>query len=225
MGGKEKERTNDAPEPDRKGSLVKVVFVIALVALAGLGLLTYISFEPQELTDIEGYQAVPSKLPVRGRDLGAELERASRDGTALRITEEELNAYLRRTVKFEQGGAFKGWVSPRGVWVRLSEGEAEVIIERELGGERRHTISMFLRPEQEVEPDGLATTVHRGSGRWGRVRVARGFMYLTKSSFASLAGVYAEELKILKNMFTNKVRIEITDDYIDLSAPDPGSAG
>ena len=212
-------KSDSVPPPSKGQRFLKFVFVMAALAILVLGLLAYVSFEPQGLSDIKGYREEPSPIPPGGRDLAAELREASKSGAALRITEEEINNYLIRTLKFEQEGVFKGRVTPLGVWVRLNEGEAEVIIERDLMGKRRHTISMFLRPEQVEEKDGLATTVHRGSGQWGKVRISRGFMYLTKSSFTELGKVYSEELDVLKKMFTNKVRITITDDYIDLSAP------
>ena len=138
----------------------------------------------------------------------------------VRITEKEINEYLLRTLKFEQGGVFKGRVTARGVWVRLEKDVAEIIIEREIMG-KSHTISMFLRPEfEKQDDDSMLTKVHRSRGRWGRTRIFRGFMLLTNSSFKSLAAEYSEELELLQTMFKNKVRITITEGAIELSPPE-----
>ena len=63
----------------------------------------------------------------------------------------------------------------------------------------------------------MLTKVHRSTGRWGRTRIFRGFMLLTKSSFESLGAVYAEELKVLEDLFRNKTRITITEGNLELS--------
>ncbi|MFM1561779.1 MAG: hypothetical protein ACKJSK_20940 [Roseibacillus sp.] len=211
---------SEAPPPDRKSGCLKNVFLLSLLALAVLGLLGYLSFDPQPLDDIEGYREKPGPPPLTGRNLATVLENAAKNNHGVRITEKEINEYLLRTLKFEQGGVFKGRVTARGVWVRLEKDVAEIIIEREIMG-KSHTISMFLRPEQEKQDDdSMLTKVHRSRGRWGRTRIFRGFMLLTNSSFKSLAAEYSEELELLQTMFKNKVRITITEGAIELSPPE-----
>ncbi len=212
---------SEAPPPKKKSGCLKNVFFLSLLALVALGLLAYLSFDPQDLSDIQGYRDKPGLAPPAGRNLATVLENAAKNGHGVRITEKEINEYLLRTLKFEQGGVFKGRMAAKGVWVRLEEGVAEVIIEREVMGERRHTISMFLRPEQKEGDDGsMLTKVHRSTGRWGRTRIFRGFMLLTKSSFENLAATYSDEFEILQTMFKKKVRITITADHIELSPPE-----
>jgi hypothetical protein len=188
-----------------------------------LGVLTWFTFEPQDLSDIDGYgDNLKPRLAFGGRDLGQVLETAERNGQAVTITEGEINAYLSRTLRARQEGLFKDFVELKGVWVRLDEGQAEVILEREINGQWRHTVSMVLPPEQEMGENGaMKTSVSRSTGRFGRVRVVRGFLLLTKDSFESLASAYSEELGLLKRMFHNKVEITITDDELSLSRPRP----
>ena len=132
-------------------------------------MLGYLSFDPQPLDDIEGYRGKPGPPPLTGRNLATVLENAAKNNHGVRITEKEINEYLLRTLKFEQGGVFKGRVTARGVWVRLEKDVAEIIIEREIMG-KSHTISMFLRPEQEKQDDdSMLTKVHRSRGRWGQI--------------------------------------------------------
>jgi hypothetical protein len=81
---------------------------------------------------------------------------------------------------------------------------------------------MYLRPEQQEQEDGaMLTKVHRSTGRWGRTRIFRGFMLLTKSSFVSLAEAYPKELDLLQAMFRSKVRVTIEEGAIELSPPAP----
>ncbi len=200
---------------------MKNLFMLALLSLLLLGVLTWFTFEPQDLSDIDGYGDTSNPLlGFGGRDLGEVLEEAFRNGERVRITEKEINRYLVRTLKARQEGVFGDYVDIVGVWVRLGEGHAEVIIERELQGRRRHTVSMILPPVQEIDENGaMRTSVSRSSGRYGRVRVIRGFLYLTKDSFESLAAAYKEELGLLQKMFRNKVEISITDGELELSQP------
>ena len=209
------------PEPRRSGGCLKNLFMLALLALIVLGGLSFFTFEPQDLDDIDGYVAEASPLTPGGRNLASVLEEAVTEGREVTITEKEINDYIRRTLRFRQEGLFAKHVEMKGVWVRLENGAAEVIIEREINGQWRHTVSMFLKPKQTDGEDGkLVTSVPRSSGRFGRVRVIRGFLYLTRSSFESLASQYSNELDFVQRMFRNKVRITIGDGELKLSAPE-----
>lgn len=222
MADKAKEKGKLGPVPEKKGGLLKNIFFLSLLALVVLGGLGVLSFSPHDLSDIDGYYEEPGILPPPGRDLAQVLRDAAKSDERVIITEREINHYLQRTVKFEQEGLLQGQVRAKGVWVRLDEGVAEIVLERELAflDDRRHTISMFLKPSQRMNDDGsMSTKVHRSTGRYGKIKVIRGFMLLTKSSFESLGAVYSEELKLLKSMFEAKVAIKITTDYIQLDPP------
>ena len=212
-----------APPPTKKGTFFKNLFFVALLGLVVIGGLAYLSFDPQDLSDIEGYQEDRNDSPLPllgGRNLGTVLENAAKNKHGVRITEEEINNYIRRTLKFEQEGWFKSFVTARGAWIKLEEGVIEVIIEREVWG-KRHTISMLLRPEQSKQDDGrINTSVSRRRGKWGRTRVLNGFMLLTNSSFTALREAYAEETGQVWDMFRGRFQIKVSDGVMELSPPE-----
>ena len=210
------------PPPTRKSIILKNLLYVLLVGLIIVGTLGYLSFDPQDLSEVEGYEPDSSRLPVGGRDLGAVLKDAEKNKREVRITEEELNKYLRRTLKFEQGGWFKSFVTARGAWIKLEEAGIEVIIEREIASwGRRHTVSMLLEIEQTVREDGgIDTTgLKRKWGKWGRSKVINGFVVLTQPSFRALKEAYAEEIKRFWRMLRS-FRIKISDGEIKLSPPE-----
>ena len=210
------------PPPTRKSIILKNLLYVLLVGLIIVGTLGYLSFDPQDLSDVEGYEPDSSRLPVGGRDLGAVLKDAEKNKREVRITEEELNKYLRRTLKFEQGGWFKSFVTARGAWIKLEEAGIEVIIEREIASwGRRHTVSMLLEIEQTVREDGgIDTTgLKRKWGKWGRSKVINGFVVLTQPSFRALKEAYAEEIKRFWRML-GSFQIKISDGEIKLSPPE-----
>lgn len=209
------------PEKKKKSVIMRNILLLALLALAVLGGLTYLTFDPQSLTDIDGYRETPALVPPAGRDLGKVLESAYQGGHAATISEEELNNYIQRTLSVEQGGAFQGHVELKGVWVRLEDGVAEVIIERELMGQRRHTLSMFLTIDQQIEEGGqVVTLVNPEGARFGRTRVPEGYLYLVMGSFTSLGRAYGGELDTLKKMFKGMTRVTIADGELILTPPE-----
>ena len=209
--------------PTKRGTFFKNLFFISLRGLVVIGGLAYLSFDPQDLSDIEGYEKDRNDSPLPllgGRNLGTVLENAAKNKHGVRITEEEINNYIRRTLKFEQEGWFKSFVIARGVWVRLEEDVIEVIIEREVWG-KRHTISMLLQVEQSMQDDGgINTSLRREKGKWGRTRVLNGFVLLTNSSFKALQEAYAEETERVWNMFSGRFQIKVSDGVMELSPPE-----
>ena len=211
-----------APPPTKKSIILKNLLYVLLVALTIVGILADLSFDPQDLSDVEGYESDSSRLPVGGRDLGAVLKDAEKNKRAVRITEEELNKYLRRTLKFEQGGWFKSFITARGAWIKLEEAGIEVIIEREIASwDRRHTVSMLLEIEQTVREDGGVDTtgLKRKWGKWGRSKVINGFVMLTQPSFRALKEAYSEEIKRFWRML-GSFQIKISDGEIKLTPPE-----
>lgn len=218
--GDKKEKT-ETVEEKKKGGCMRLLMILSLLLLAVLGAFTFLTFDPQDLSDIEGYREKPSLIPPPGRDLAKVLDAAQKGSHTATLTEREINAYLIRTLKLTQEGVFKDRVSLRGVWVRLTEGQAEVIIERDLMGERRHTISMFLRIDQQLGENGQVTTeVHRAGGWFGRTRVAQGYLLLVMRGFDSLAASYGDELAIIRRMFKGMTRATINDGELVLKPPE-----
>ena len=216
--GKEKEKKEAAPE--KKGGCMRWLLALSLLLLVVLAGFTWLTFDPQELSDIDGYRETSSPIPPPGRNLHDVLDAAQKGGHAVTLTEREINAYLIRTLKLTQEGVFKDRVALKGVWVRLTEGQAEVIIERELMGERRHTISMFMEIKQTRGDSGQVTTqVPRTGGWFGQTRVAQGYLYLVMGGFDSLAAAYGDELAIIRKMFKGMTRATINDGELVLKPP------
>lgn len=199
--------------PKKKGSCIgKLTALFVFGGLIGLGAAVFFILQPQDLSDLEG--SGPGAVGKSSRDLQEVMQNALDGGYSLSLTEEEINLYLRDTLKAEQAGMLASQVSIRSVAVRLDEARAEVIIEREVAG-RPLTLSMFLRVEQTELPTGTINTeifldggpYHESlpwpavGGRFGRLPVPQGFLVLVLPSFKNLAGVYrtdgAEAVKAL----------------------------
>jgi hypothetical protein len=187
--------------PENRGGCVGKVFgLVVLVLLAAVAFGVLAIFKAQDLTDLEGYGESDE---AQGRNLKVVMEDALERGYTAKITEEDLNRYLRRTLAVEQQGALAGNVELKQVGIRLEEGRAEVVLERELFG-RPFTVSMYLRIEQYEKPDGrIVTQIFRNGGsfhekvsrpalggRFGSLPVPEGFLHLVLPSFADLVGVY-----------------------------------
>lgn len=230
---KNEDKRNEKEEPKKKGGCLRTVLMLALLLLAVLGICAYQTFEPQDLGDIDGRREDVSAVPAPGRDLGKVLESALKGGHSATLTEREINHYLINTLKFRQEGAFKDHLELKGVWVRLTDDQAEVIIEREFKGGRRHTVSMFIQVEQgETEEGGLKSSVSyqsadppilgffRWGGRLGRVKVFQGYLIMVMGGFDSLSLAYGDELALLRQMFKEMTRVVIKEGEIILTPPE-----
>jgi hypothetical protein len=227
--------------PERKrGCFGRLVAFVVFLGLVGLGAAVFFILKAQDLSDLDGRRATGEA--AKARDLPQVMKNAIDGGYPLTLTEEEINLYLRKTLKAKQGGLLAEKVSLRDVAVRLEDGRAEVIIERDVSG-WPVTLSMYLRVEQLELPDGrVKTQIYREGGlyherlpwppvggRFGRLPVPQGFLVLVLPSFESLASVYRlteEERKTdqpLKALdFINEMaRIRIEEGKLVL-APVPG---
>lgn len=193
------EKQEEALEPARTGGgclfgLMRALLVLGL--MAGLAAFGWKTWTPQDLTDVASGPAA---------ELGELLEKAQREGAEVVITEAELNGFIAQTLSARQTGLLD--VAMRRVVVRLDEGVAEVVIEREVFGYRQ-TVSMYLRIIQDPQDqsaiqvsldagelvEGFAIPV---GGRFGELRIPQGFLRLVLGSFTQLTVVYAPELKLL----------------------------
>lgn len=209
------------PPPSKKSKLLMNIFLISLLGLIVLGFLGYKTFEPQDLSDIDGYREEAGPAPLGHRNIGTALENAFKNKSPLQITEEEINEYILSTLKFEQEGWLKDYVAIKGVWVRLEKDVIEVIIEREVKG-KTHTVSMLYEPEQKMEKDGtMSSAVHRKKGKWGGTRVPNGFLYLTNSSFEALTSSFADEIGTARRMVMGMFQMNVSEGVIEFHPPDP----
>lgn len=193
----------EAPPKPKGGCLSKLATLVVFVGLIGLGAAIYFIAQPQDLSDIAGRG--PAAVGKESRNLKAVLKNATEGGYPLKLTEEEINLYLRDTLAFKQDGALAEWVKLEGVMVRLEDGRAEVIMERSIMGYPM-TVSMYLRVEQTEKPDGgIQTRIFRNGGlyqewlpkpavggRFGQLPVPEGFLLTVMPAFQKLAQIYRE---------------------------------
>lgn len=218
----------------RNGSGFRRLFYILLfLFLLVLGGLLFLTFQPQDLSDIAGQDGKASTTNVSAR-----IKEAATTRESITLSEAEINSWLARTLTARQKGrsAEHVEVSVTGVRVRLSEnngGRAEVVIERQVEG-RPHTISMYFRIEHEKKGDQWTAYIHKDGGllmgvvplggRFGRAKVPQGFLLIVKSAFEKLGAVYSQELSWLRDDITQrgggKIRIEENQLRIDFPPPE-----
>jgi len=195
-----------------------VVFVIATIS--GLLFSLFLLFQPQSLDGIGGMDTA-----VGGRDVSAILRESQQRQVPVTLSEAEINQWLARTLETKQGGRFEDSVEFKRVVVRLTEGLAEVVMERELGG-RTMTVSMFFLIKEVRDGNSLRTELnfHGGGyaswlpspargGRFGKLPVPQGFLRLVMPSYEALAETLSDELD---NGFKRMVHIRFEDKQITL---------
>ncbi|WP_193211986.1 hypothetical protein [Luteolibacter marinus] len=195
----------------RGSCLGKLVVLIALLGVAGLGAAVYFIVTPQDLTDIKG-RTSGLTAPPKAPDLAAVLKKSIEGNYPISLSEEQINLYLQQTLAAKQGGLLGEFVTMKGVRVRLEEGYAEVIMERSVM-DQPLTLSMYLKIDQYIDVQGRTKgALVRGGdpyfpndprlehlirgGRFGRLEVPQGFLLLVLPAFEKLAGVYQNELHL-----------------------------
>jgi hypothetical protein len=182
--------------------------LVSILLASGLALALAMSFIPmaQDLTDVGGYGANTTTAPAQ--DIRQVLKNAVTRKYEVTLTETDINQWLGRTLATKQGGRLAGSVSLDRVWVRLSDGCAEVVMARTILG-LPFTVSMFLQIEQKQGPKGTITEVllHGGpyqnilplpprGGRFGKLVVPQGFLLLVMPAYERLAGVFQQEIHL-----------------------------
>ncbi|MEI6818981.1 MAG: hypothetical protein WCL19_05210 [Verrucomicrobiota bacterium] len=214
------------------GCFSKLLFLILLVGLIGLGGAVYWVSQPQSLSDLGANN--PRVVALPQRDLKVVVQSAIDGNSPLTLSETELNQWLGRTLAARQGGLLGEKVTLDRVWIRLEKGRAEVILVRSLWG-KPFTVSMFLGVEQVDGPDGSATVValHGGpylkafpnppqGGRFGRLVVPQGLLVLVLPAYERLATAYREEIELcLRHM----VLTRIEKGRVILNPPEPSPQG
>lgn len=216
-----------------KGScLGKLVTLVAMAGVAGLAAALYFVGQPQDLSDLKS--SVPGKP---ARNLRTVLQTAVDRSYPVPLTEDEINLYLKQTLKAKQGGLLGEVVRLDGVRVRLEEDRAEIVIERTAMGYPL-TLSMYVRVEQTLDMNGKpSTSILRDGGpmlpqaprlerlvkggRFGKLVVPQGFLLLVLPSFEKLAALYREELRL---GFEEMSRVRITEGKLLLDPRPEGDA-
>lgn len=160
---------------------------------------------------LDGSDVSSSPLPQR-------LHNAIENNQPVSFTEYEVNAWLRSRLQVKQGGHLAPYVNVRGVWVNLTPGEIEYVIERELPEGINHVVSLFMK--FEMSKNGFS--IHRHASHVGQVKMPGGFARLVMPSFSHMAEELTEELKLYKDDSLNSAkalkihRITIGDGVITL---------
>lgn len=202
------------------GIFFKVAVVFVFATISGLLLSIYLLMQPQEFEGVGGLDSAAS-----GRDVSAVLRESQQRQVPVTLTEAEINQWLARTLETRQGGHLEDAVKFKRVVVRITEGLAEVVMERDVNG-RLFTVSMFFTIDQVRDGNRLRTelNLHGGGyapwlpspprgGRFGQLPVPQGFLRLVMPSFEALAEVLTDELD---NGFKKMVHIRLEDKRIEL---------
>lgn len=202
--------------------------LIILMVVCSLGTAMFFVAQPQDLSDIGGYD--PGTNGESPRDLTAVLRASLERGHPLTLSETEINRWLGQTLAAKQGGPLAPHVSLDRVLVRLEDGLAEVIMKRTAFG-KPFTVSMFVKIEQ-TESKGRQRTIiqrHGGpyspdlaqpmrGGRFGRLVVPQGFLNFVIPGFSKLADAYRKEVGLAFEEMAG-IRIEANRLVLD---PRPG---
>ena len=211
------------------GCLSKLLFLILLVPCIGLGTAVFYAVQPQDLTDLGGYGPAAAK-PGTEREMKAVLKNAINRSYPLTLSETEINQWLARTLVAKQGGFLEGKVTLKRVWVRLEDGRAEVVMERDFLG-KPFTVSMYLQVARMEGPKGTITEIERHGGpyhkdfpnppqggRFGKLVVPQGFLLLIMPAYEKLAAAFPEEIELA---FREMARITIENDRLVLDPREP----
>ncbi len=206
------------------GCFSKLLFLILLIAAGGFVSAIYHVTQPQELADLSGAKKLPE------RDMKVILKNAIDRSYPLTLSEAEINQWLARTLVTRQGGVMEGRVTLDRVLIRLEEDRAEVIMERRVLG-RPFTVSMYLKVEKAEDATGIVTNFkpnggpyHKDyprppqGGRFGKLVVPEGFLYLVFPAYQKLAALFPEEIDLA---FTNMARVRIEKGKLVLDPREP----
>ena len=194
----------EAPERKKKGCMGRMLVFFVFAGLAGIGAALYFISQPQDISDIDGRG--PLAVGKRAPNLKLRLKNAVKDGSVVRLSEEDLNLYLRDTLLAKQGGMLADHVEIKDVAIRMEGDTAEIILVREIAG-HPFTVSIFLRVRQTEQTNGDIRTefmmnggpYHESlkrpmmGGRFGKLTVPEGFLILVLPAFRNLAAVYSED--------------------------------
>lgn len=227
----------ESQDPPRRksGCFGTLVTLFWLLFIAGLGTGLWFIYQPQNLADVDGWETSPASASKR--DLKEVIHNAIERGYSVTLSQDEINAYLARTLSVRQGGLLSQQVTLDGVRVRLESGRAEVILLRKIFG-RPFTTSMYVQVVQTETADGKShldivphgdryvkdSPLPNEGGRFGRLVVPEGFLHLVMPSFAKLGGLFSKQVGDgweddfhLKSI----ARIRIEDDRIVLDPVGP----
>lgn len=216
------------------GCLGKLAVLILLASAGGLAAAAYFMAQPQDLSDIGGRN--PTVKATSARDLEVVLQSSIDRGFALTLTETEINQWLGRSLSVKQGGLLADYVTLEGVWVRLLDGHAEVVMERKIMG-HPFTVSMFLTITQMQGGKDFTTDIqlHGGpyhenithpprGGRFGQLVVPQGFLHLVMPAYTKIPDLFPNEIYLALQKMA-RIRIEKNRLVLDPREPSTDPMG
>ena len=221
---------HDEDEKPKGGCLGKLAGLVVFLVIVGLGLAIYFASQPQDLSDLGGES--PADLAKAGptRDMAAVLRKSIEGDYSVTLSEKDINQWLAEELTLAQGGELAEWVSLKSVRVRLMDGVAELIVEREIEG-MPFTTSMFIQVEQTETQKGITTQIHlhgggfhksvpfpKKGGRIGKLMVPQGFLLMVMPEFQKIAALFEEEIDL---GFQRMARIKIEEDRLVLDPTQP----
>lgn len=182
--------------------------LVALGILAFIGSLIFLTWVPQDLSEIQGYKAITlqnGNTPTP--DIPTLLKKAIAGKEAVTFTEEDINSYLSTSLKppTQSGPPLS---HPHGVGIRLFDDYAEIVINRTIGNTYNQTVSMYVTVKAgdahhiRIEYNGgekILDTFPRG-GRLGILPLPEGYtLILLQPAMESLAKAYADIFDLIKS--------------------------
>ena len=119
----------------RKGfGILKLLLVLMVLAvLTVLGGATYFAWGKADMSGISGREGLSKGQEAIGYvDIKKKIQNALNSNLEVVITEAEINQYIAKNLKLNQGGLIKGFSSIKGVYVDLTDDHMEIFIEREI---------------------------------------------------------------------------------------------
>lgn len=188
-----------------------LALVIVLIVLVGLGGITYFGWNKADMSGISGREGIVKGQESIGYvDIKQKLTNAVKSNSEVTITEAEMNQYIAKNLKMNQGGLFKDYSSVKGVYVDLTEDQIEIFIEREIaqyGDEGviddavlppfNHTVSMKVKAfNGENDKGEPVKTVEFPSATIGKVPAPNQLAKIVLPSFKQINDHFEEELAL-----------------------------
>ncbi len=205
------------------GCLSKLLVLVLLAVLGGVGAAIWFAVQAQDLSDLGGHGAAMKANPPR--DMKVVLQNALDRNFVVTLSEAEINQWIAATLAMRQGGVLAKEVTLDHFRVRLEDGRAELILVRTVFG-KPFTVSMYFQVDKEQRGREIITSFNpsggsflkdyefpRKGGRLGKLVVPQGFLHLLMPSFSKIAALYEAETELA---FTRMQRVRIEEERLVL---------
>ncbi|MBT7981782.1 MAG: hypothetical protein HN584_04375 [Akkermansiaceae bacterium] len=180
-----------------------LVHALSLSLIFGIVWIHVLILSPEQFEDIKG-RKFNDKVP---KDLLDQVVAAIDSGNSFECSEEALNQYMGSIINVIESEEIKKFSKFNGLFVRLLEGEFDLVFVREVFGK---TFTSSVRFVMGSTDSGIEIRVK--SGRYGMLQVPSGFMNLMRSSIMGVGNVLGVEKKIL----SRPLLVKLKDGWIQL---------